>query len=133
MPAPYSTNGKQVLQTVDGLLADYAQAISPAAALHISSALNTMAGLPVPIVKPYIDEDEIVASLTVDIVSALNGLPVQGNPEFEALHWPAVQDANPRPSHYRAPTVTHRTERQGDEWACTCGARWEGEREEHPA
>lgn len=40
MPAPFSASGKQVLHTVDGLQAHFADAVSIAAAEQIVAALN---------------------------------------------------------------------------------------------
>ncbi len=46
MPAPFSASGKQVLHTVDGLRAHFADAVSIAAAEQIVAALNGDAPLP---------------------------------------------------------------------------------------
>lgn len=116
MSAPYTTAGKQVLHTVDALWAHYADAVTPAAAEHIAEALTTVSKMdgwrPIGIIDwskwPESRGDEMV----VTKASTVQPIKVRGT-----VTW--VHD--------------HHTERQGDEYACSCGVRWDAsEGEEHP-
>lgn len=108
MPAPFVTNGKQVLHTVDGLLAPYADAVSVLAADNIAAALTAWCA----------PARTLITNERVEIETDDNS------------PWMLV-NMNAKPQMVRG--ITHHIERQGDEYACSCGTRWDvTDGEEHP-
>ena len=94
MPAPYRSQGKQVLHTVDGLSCHFADAVSDAAAAMIVEALTpsfTIGPVDLPNVRQLVTE-------------------YIGNPK-----------------------TNHRVRQENDEYACSCGMRWDvQDGEDHP-
>lgn len=103
MPAPYTSLGKEVLHTVDSLPAHYADAITPDAATRMAQALNLL-----------------------DEVERGEWEPVMPVPDSEDWQDAMRMEAEPL-------RVGHTIRQENDEYACSCGARWDvHEGEDHP-
>lgn len=100
----YTAQGKQVMRDRQ----HFADAATEQAAQIIVTALNAMRG-------------EAPRSLTDD----------EGNPEREYLTWHSI----PIPTTHRARVkgTLHTVTQQSDEFACSCGMRWDvSDGEDHP-
>lgn len=107
MTGPFRRTGKQVLDCNW----HFADACSEAAAQQIVDAMNAA---------------QASAQKIIDIAIAMNRgvAPMQPGDEFTI-------DVDGK--RYGGTVPTHRIERQGDEYACSCGLRWDiVDGEEHP-
>lgn len=121
MPAPYTRNGKQVLHTVDNLLAAFADGVSERAAAMIVRALEIADAYDwtLPDTRP-VELPQLLDPRDDDI------------PELTDYDWTVI--ANVPRSTVRVRGIMCRPTQQGDEYACSCGVRWdvsEG-KEAHP-
>lgn len=126
----YHNNAKQVLR--DGK--HFADCIDDGAARLVAEALNERKGMP-----------QIQQSLPLDgadgplfIGDRAPPRSIQYEPFSEEKHgnlnWVPVLDPTPRPNHYRVPPkLPHTVRQENDEYACSCGARWDvADGEDHP-
>lgn len=103
MPAPYRSQGKQVLHTVDGLWCHFADAVSSAAAGMIVEALTPSMGYSVSIGP--VDEPNRYADIVAPMIT----------------------------EYIANPKTNHRVRQENDEYACSCGMRWDvQDGEDHP-
>lgn len=104
MGAPYRSSGKQVLHTVEGLNAHFADAVNESAAQLIVDALNADRSTIDPYEQPADDD-------------------LDWQPDY-------TPPTPPMGMKFSDPT-THRQRREGDETVCSCGLRYDA-KEEHP-
>lgn len=112
MGAPYRSRGKQVLHTVEGLNAHFADAVSEKAAQLIVDALNADRSTLDPYEQPPGDDD------------------LDWQPDYTPPSPTMEMKLSDPPSFFRQDTA-HKQRREGDEIVCSCGMRYDA-REDHP-